>query len=413
MIIKSYNVKSPTLSEEKEDALQRAFEQYRILDTPAEKSFDEITGLAAMICGVPRANIGLLDKDREWFKSHFGSDVTEIERRLSLTAHVVANPHSLTIIEDLAGDERFADHPVVAEFPYLRFFAAAPLVAENGTPIGSLCVCDDKPGKLSGIQQKTLEILAGQVMNLLKLKKKIGMLEGVQTKLENLNSELSRFAYVVAHDIKSPLRNIHSLAEIVMEDNKKILGDDSLELIQHIIDRSEAVNNLVNGILDYSVSGQDGLRPKMIHVKSFIQNVIQFVQPHEEMVIEANLHVHEIYIDPTGFHQILQNLVSNAVKYNDKPNGRVKISLRKTKQGEIELEVADNGPGIPEKYLESIFLPFQTFAGKDRFGKKGNGIGLATVKNIVERIGGMISVTSKEDGSGTIFIISIPEQKPT
>ena len=411
MIIKSYNVTSPPLPEEKEESMQYALEQYRVLDTPEEKSFDEITSLAAAICGVSRSMIGLLDKNREWFKSHFGSDETEIKRSLSLTSFVVANPHRVLIIEDLANDERFATHPLVADVPHLRFYAAAPLIAENGTPIGSLSVADIKPHKLTDVQQKTLETLAGQVMNLLELKKKIGQLEGTQKKLESLNSELSRFAYVVAHDIKSPLRNIHSLAEIVREDNKNLLPDDSQELIQHILDRSEAVNNLVNGILDYSVSGQDAAQPKKIHVKSFIQNVIQFVQPPEEMVIEADLKVHEIYVDPTGFHQILQNLVSNAVKYNDKKNGRIRISLQKAETGEIELEVSDNGPGIPEKYLESIFLPFQTFAVKDRFGKKGNGIGLATVKNIVERICGTISVTSKEDGSGTTFKIRLPDQQ--
>jgi len=103
--------------------------------------------------------------------------------------------------------------------------------------------------------------------------------------------------------------------------------------------------------------------------------------------------------------QILQNLISNAIKYNDKTQGLIRIVVSEI-ESELTFEVIDNGPGIPEKYHERIFEMFQTLSQTDRFGNKGTGIGLNTVKNLVDLLGGQIRIQSKL-GEGSSFKITL------
>jgi signal transduction histidine kinase len=126
---------------------------------------------------------------------------------------------------------------------------------------------------------------------------------------------------------------------------------------------------------------------------------IQSIQKHHSKLEQANL-------DPTLLHQILQNLLSNAIKYNDKPEGIIYVRVFKDLEDAV-IEVQDNGPGIPHHYKDRIFIMFQTLQAADRFGVKGTGIGLNTVKKLVELMHGSIEVDT-EIAEGTIFRIRLP-----
>lgn len=143
-----------------------ALREYQILDTAAEAAYDDLTRLAADICGTPIALVTLIDADRQWFKSKVGVDVTESPRELAFCAHTICGRNTL-VVEDATRDERFADHPFVRGGPQLRFYAGSPLVNPEGQALGSLCVLDTHPRRLTADQMESLAALSRQVMVLL------------------------------------------------------------------------------------------------------------------------------------------------------------------------------------------------------------------------------------------------------
>lgn len=156
---------------ENEAARLEALYRYQILDTDPEEGFDGITRLAAQICGAPIATVGFIDRDRHWLKSKVGWEADEIPRDLSLCAHAILQS-DLLLVSDLLTDPRFALNPSVIAPPHLRFYAAVPLVTEEGFNIGTLSVQDRFPRELRPEEADALKILARQVVAQLDLRRK-------------------------------------------------------------------------------------------------------------------------------------------------------------------------------------------------------------------------------------------------
>ena len=140
----------------------RTLRSYKILDTKPEERFDELTRLAALICGVPISLISLIDTDRQWFKSRFGLDVEETPRAQAFCTHAIMQPE-MFVVPDATKDERFADNPLVTGDLNIRFYAGAPLAARDGHLLGTLCVIDHEPHTLSDAQKEALK-LVGQLV---------------------------------------------------------------------------------------------------------------------------------------------------------------------------------------------------------------------------------------------------------
>ncbi len=143
-----------------------ALERYRILDTEAERSFDNITLLASQICQSPIALVSLVDAERQWFKSKVGLEVDQTPREHAFCAHSIMSSE-IMIVENARDDRRFANNPLVLGDPHIQFYAGAPLVDLDGHALGTLCVIDRTPRKLSDQQRQALQALSEQVVTLL------------------------------------------------------------------------------------------------------------------------------------------------------------------------------------------------------------------------------------------------------
>jgi len=143
--------------------------QYDVLDTVPEEMFDDLTDLAASICRAPISMISLVDDERQWFKSSRGVDEREMHRNISFCAHAICQP-GLFIVSDATRDSRFKRNPLVTGSSGVRFYAGAPLVTPDGHALGTLCVLDTAPRKLTASEQRALTLLARVVMNLLELR---------------------------------------------------------------------------------------------------------------------------------------------------------------------------------------------------------------------------------------------------
>ena len=146
-----------------------ALERYQVLDSAAEKEFDDLTSLAAHICGTPIALISLVDAHRQWFKSKVGVDATETPRDISFCGHCIQLPH-LMEVPNAREDFLFYDNPLVTDDPEICFYAGMPLATPDGQNLGTLCVMDRVPRQLTQFQREALARLGRQVMNQMELR---------------------------------------------------------------------------------------------------------------------------------------------------------------------------------------------------------------------------------------------------
>lgn len=156
-----------------EHARLELLRQYRVLDTAAEPAFDEITALAAQVCGTPISLLTLVDRDRAWFKSNTGFEFRELPRDVSFCAHAICQDDLYTV-SDLLVDERFSQNPLVTQKPHLRFYAGIPLLSPEGLALGALCVIDRKPRELTSEQSERLRELAKGAVLLLEVRRAAG-----------------------------------------------------------------------------------------------------------------------------------------------------------------------------------------------------------------------------------------------
>ncbi len=397
--------------EEPENEKERLkdLESYSILDTLPEADYDNLTAIASEICGTHISLVSLVDNKRQWFKSHHGVDINETPKEYAFCAHAINQPQDVLIVQDARKDLRFRDNPLVTGEPYVVFYAGVPLTSEDGFALGTLCVIDNKPRRLSKGQVNSLRALSVQVMKLLELRKKRIDLEYTLEEMKEKNQNLEQFAVVAAHDIKSPLNNISNLTGILLSDYAAMLAPEPQKMIALMKGSADKLRNLVDGLLVYSRSEKMVNEERsIINLEVLKKDIEGLFVIDEKCSIVLNSELKKIIANKTAIEQIIINLVANGIKYNDK--GFIEIEIGVSDRGnEYELYVKDNGPGIPADQHENIFKLFEVTLAKDKYGQTGSGIGLATVKKLVQALGGTVRVNSKI-GEGATFIFTVKKE---
>jgi signal transduction histidine kinase len=382
-----------------------ALQSYHLMDSGEEKDFDAIASIASALCQTPISLITFIDEKRQWFKSHIGTALTENFRDLSFCTHAIASKADLMIVPDANEDPRFAGNPVVTEAK-VTFYAGVPLVNEDGYALGTLCVLDQKPHDFSDDQIDALKALAKQVVDKIELRRKVALLEKTNQELINANVLIQKFASMAAHDIKNPLSSIKLTSQALKIRKEISQNEGCLRLVNMNITATDNMLELVNEMMAYSKNPALLLEKKQqFDLNALITKVVSLLVVPENIRIVLPENKHLLHFSIIAFDQILINLLSNAIRYNDKSEGLIQIRFTEDAEHYL-LEIADNGMGIPEPYLEKIFGSNFTLKVNDRFNNQGSGIGLSTVKDLLYLLNSSISVTSIE-GIGSTFTVRL------
>lgn len=224
--------------------------------------------------------------------------------------------------------------------------------------------------------------------------------------LSRSNHELERFAYVAAHDLRSPLRAIQDLTRWTVEDEDTAFSPSGARNMTLLQQRIERMNALLNDLLEYSRVGKEAADLIPLDLGALVQDVSDMLDPEGRFAVTLGSAPVEVTTYATPLRQILLNLVSNAIKHHDRPSGQITITVQAS-GARLRVSVIDDGPGILPRYHERVFGLFKTLRPRDQV--EGSGLGLAIVHKLVTHYGGKVLVASDpEIARGAAFTFDLP-----
>ncbi|WP_123071756.1 hybrid sensor histidine kinase/response regulator [Massilia aurea] len=395
-----------------EEARLAVLDSYGILDTPPERSFDDVVRLVSQLLSAPIAAVNLIARGRQWFKSEIGLGTREMPLDDSICRFALLEEQQL-IVPDTREDPRFRCNPLVTKDSGLRFYAGALLKTRDGVPLGTLCVLDDKPRPqgLSEQEQFVLATLAHQIMSQIELRKAMAEQDALIAALREADQRKDEFLAMLAHELRNPLAPIVSAATMLSNFN---LDPAMVQRASEIVARQAGhMTSLIDDLLDVSrvTRGKVELELRELDFKDVIADAIEQVRP----LIEKHRHRLTLDLPPARavvvgdrkrLVQVMTNLLSNAAKYTLE-GGRIAVRLT-TDGAALGLEIRDDGIGMSPELLASAFDLFaQGARGLDR-SQGGLGIGLALVRSLLKLHGGAVSASSDGPGQGSTFHVSLP-----
>jgi light-regulated signal transduction histidine kinase (bacteriophytochrome) len=221
-------------------------------------------------------------------------------------------------------------------------------------------------------------------------------------------SELEQFAYIASHDLKSPLRNIGSYAQILKKRYYNVLDLEANQFIDFIVNNAQVMNCVITDLLEYN-SVESHKEP----VQTNLNNIVELIQFNlRNVILQNNVQMEvetlpTLWVHKTGIIQLFQNLIDNSIKYRSIDTPHLQITAEQLKDSNCwQFSISDNGVGLDEKYQEKAFHPFQRINQRDR---PGSGMGLAICRKVVKLHGGNIWFEPNTEGGGTSFKFTIPQ----
>ncbi len=402
------------------DRLKDLFE-YEVLDTNPEGQYDDLTSLAGHICEAPIALISLIDESRQWFKSRVGLSVQETSRDISFCGHAVFGADIFEVHNTLL-DDRFKDNPLVTGEPHIRFYAGMPLVTPNGNAIGTLCVIDKIPRRLTENQKKGLRTLAKQVIDLLELKLRNKNIQNLNESLSTANHKIIQqqdaliqtakpqtigsMASGICYELGSPINSIQTRLKTLIDATaqerfEKQSFRENLTAVENNLLRIE---RMVKTLRQFTQD--DDLVMTNINALDLMQDLVNLVKEKFN-----NLGVKLIFDLPEegdfkgSYNQISQVIIGLLHNAYDAvaghPNSWIKISVKMTYE-EIIFHIIDSGPGLSDEIKKHLFEPFFTTKAIG----KGIGLTLYISQGIVENHRGQLFLD--ETDTNTHFTVKFP-----
>lgn len=396
-----------------DDAADREIARYGLIDSAPGRELQALVDLAALICGVPTAAINILSATHQHQIATTGLEPSVCAREDSMCAAVVDH-RAVVVVPDARLDQRFRLNPFVSgEIGAVRFYASAPLVTQEGVPLGRLCVFDDEPRQLDDEQQHALEVVAERMVDVLELRVRSQELERslheltrTRDELHRSNERLSKFAGQVSHDLRTPLTAMLLNTEIVAEDPAVAEDDQLRRLLGAAMNAGHRMSRLMDDLLDFAMVGAE-LRCEQVDLDVLVDEVLLDLRPalaESGALVDVDRPLGALPADRQQLYSVFLNLLTNALKFTSSDVApRVSIAASST-GSHVTVEVTDNGVGIPLGEQESVF---DLFTRSDR-SKPGSGIGLATVRGVVEAHGGTVGARSAP-GGGTTFWFTLPQ----
>ncbi|MGE4313343.1 MAG: ATP-binding protein [Pseudobdellovibrionaceae bacterium] len=240
------------------------------------------------------------------------------------------------------------------------------------------------------------------------VEKQTESLRAYTEKLEQRNRDLDDFAYIASHDLKEPLRGIYNYSEFLYEDHAEKLPPEGRDMLNTLRVLSRRMETLIDNLLKYSRLSREDLNYKSTDIQQVIQESLETLAimiKEKKIKVKVEENIPHITCDPNMTGEVFRNLITNAIKYNDKESPEITIGCKKA-EGEIPVFfVKDNGIGIPERHFSTIFKIFKRLHGRDEFGG-GTGSGLTIVKRVIDRHKGRIWIESVM-GEGTTFFFTL------
>jgi two-component system, NtrC family, sensor kinase len=239
---------------------------YNILDTLPEQDYDDLTAIAAQICGTPVSMISLVDHDRQWFKSRHGLEATETPREQAFCSHAILRPEQVLVVPDTREDDRFAHNPLVTGEMGVQFYAGAPLVTSEGHALGTICVIDQKPHQMTESQIQALQALSRQTVAQMELRRRTLALSQ-EVELRKRTAEL---AVAKSQALEQTLQQLqHTQATLIQSEKMSALG----QLVAGI---AHEINNPISFI-----------HGNLSHCKQYADNLLSLVNLYPAIVTEV------------------------------------------------------------------------------------------------------------------------------
>lgn len=382
----------------------KALNTYGLLGTQPEERFDEIVSLVAQLCGSDTALLSLVGEDLLWFKARYNYAAESGSRDGSFCSHALMHD-DVMVIEDAMLDKRFNNNPLVTcQSTPIRFYAGAPLMGDDGLPLGVICAIDSQPKQMTDLQMQTLKVMANQIVAQMNLHRSV-------MQMQALNQSKDKFFAIIAHDLKAAFHGILGFSEVLDSEFDELDDASRRKIANYLNESSQSTYKLLDNLLEWArlENGSMPYRPKALQLDQLIEDTLyslQFMAAQKNITLTTRLQS-DIWLDADRhmLQSLVHNLVANALKFT--PDGGVIQIFDEVKDDQIIISVQDNGTGMNDVQLQKLFDVAYSQSTTGTNGETGTGLGLLLCQQFVQQHKGILTVSSQL-GQGSVFSFSLP-----